>query len=290
MSPATALDSQYYSLSKLSSKYKNLLVSTNLPRHDQIARKNPPGTFSLTSAKNTLSGSSFVPTNLAACWCPVERCDVSTNGHYMQQIGTVHFYTVKTCRADDAGCATDFIGTTPNIRFKLRIDCPNEACSAGDNQRFKIIARNPTATASYDKPAWDPSNICRSLEHGKNFAGRNIIDMSTNYTNTCTGKDRLCLKDSLRSVCEGATHCGMAGANPTNPVTVKEFPPYRGNDPLLTLDYNNGFRFNSAEHDFERLNFMEPVGLDVCAGPGRGERSARARARRKTALLAQGLC
>eukprot|EP00392_Amoebophrya_sp_AT5.2_P017202 g17530.t1 len=113
------------------------------------------GRYHLPSAKNTLSGSGtdgsgFVPFSTAACWCPSASCIASTASAYSQMIGTVHFYTSKTCRSDDKQCQSDFIGVVPQKHFKVRVNCPLGACADAMHNRFKIIARSPTAGADYD--------------------------------------------------------------------------------------------------------------------------------------------
>lgn len=213
------------------------------------------GTFSLPTAKDSLDGASFAPTNVAVCFCgAIGGCDPGTNVHYAQAIGTVHFYTSKICRANDQNCAADFIGTSPNLFWKLRISCPAGACSASTNQRFKVIAQHPNVTATSEVPSWHDLNTCRSLEHGKDFFGRPIWDDSTDLPTDVT------LVGGMAGLCAGPLFCGLHGTGRHLPVSIKDFPPYVEQDSLVTIDYKTGFRFNVADKDAEKLNFVDPLG------------------------------
>ncbi|CAD7968709.1 unnamed protein product [Amoebophrya sp. A120] len=218
------------------------------------------GRFHLPSTKNTLTGgatdgSGFVPFSTAACWCPAASCLASSPLQYSQMLGTVHFYTAKTCRSDDKTCGTDYTGTIPQKHFKIRINCPEGACANAKNNRFKIIARSPTA--AYDYPKFDSRNICRTKMHGRNFAGREI--MAT--TPLPVG---VVLPTGNTGICSGVIECNMNGTVEGAPHTMKEFPPYTQTDPLSTIAYTTGFKFDAAEHDYERVNFHNSVGLDIC--------------------------
>ncbi|CAD7940504.1 unnamed protein product [Amoebophrya sp. A25] len=223
------------------------------------------GRFHLPSAKNTLAGSGsvadgdkFVPFSTAACWCSASlACIPSRYAQYAQMIGTVHYYTSKVCRADDKSCATDYVGTVSQKHFKIRISCPKGACADAMNNRFKIIARDPTASATYDYPAFDSRNICRSQMHGRNFKGREIMATTPLPTGVVLPPGS--------GVCSGVLECNMNGTvRIANDPQVKEYPPYTQDDPLVTIPYNTGFKFNQAEHHYERVNFHSSVGLDIC--------------------------
>lgn len=205
------------------------------------------GEFSLPTAKDDLDGPRFSPTNVAVCFCPqIDECNVARNVHFSQQIGTVHFFISKVCRSDDMNCAIDYTGTTPNLFWKLRVECPKGACREGQNksQRMKVVAPNPER-GSHDLPQWHVDNLCRTAEHGKDWTGKTIWDVGvrTYYA-----------------------HNSLHGTGLHVPSHIKDFRPYAyvEDDPLSTMPYRSRFKFDVASNNFEGLSFITPLLLDVC--------------------------
>jgi hypothetical protein len=190
--------------------------------------------FALPSTTNSLSGTSFVPFTVSACYCAYPSYCISSSTSYdgfRQQVGVVHFYTSRLCRADDATCTSDYDGVTPQLRFRVRVNCPayaetSSSCTASLDHRIKLVHQNST-----DLPSWNEGNACYEYTHGKNAVGRDVLDSTS------------------PDVTAEATYSDASA-------TQKDVP--------TSTTYTGGFVFNSATASYESLNFHSQEMYDVC--------------------------
>eukprot|EP00929_Paragymnodinium_shiwhaense_P041335 TRINITY_DN21478_c0_g1_i1.p1 TRINITY_DN21478_c0_g1~~TRINITY_DN21478_c0_g1_i1.p1 ORF type:complete len:3380 (+),score=785.72 TRINITY_DN21478_c0_g1_i1:132-10271(+) len=104
----------------------------------------------------------FVPRTVAACYCPARGgCDEISE--FTQQIGLLHFYISKVCSSIDPTCGVDYTGVTGQYPFRIRVECPTDACAPDMDSRVKLIARKP----SNDLPSWNSETGCRDGVHGE---------------------------------------------------------------------------------------------------------------------------
>jgi hypothetical protein len=103
----------------------------------------------------------FKARTVAACYCPARGgCDAT--GEFTQQIGLLHYYLSKVCHVGDRNCINDYNGVTGQYRFRIRVECPTNACAADGDNRVKLVARHE----SNDLPSWNSQNGCRDAVHG----------------------------------------------------------------------------------------------------------------------------
>lgn len=102
------------------------------------------GRINIPAVKNELSKASVPhtlgPYTVAACYCAsLSTSDCNAEAEFTQQVGILHFYLAKTCHVNDPNCNTDFTGSTPQYRFRIRVECPTNACLATEDNRIKIV-------------------------------------------------------------------------------------------------------------------------------------------------------
>lgn len=123
--------------------------------------------INIPTTRNDLFGNAFGSTTtyhartVAACYCP-DREGCTNTVDFIQQIGILHFYLSKVCHAGSSTCAEDFTGVTGQYRFRIRVECPTNACMNNDENRVKLVEKS----LANDLPSWDAGNGCRTGLHG----------------------------------------------------------------------------------------------------------------------------
>ncbi|CAE7208092.1 unnamed protein product, partial [Symbiodinium sp. CCMP2456] len=123
--------------------------------------------INIPTTRNDLFGNAFGSTTtyhartVAACYCP-DRDGCTNTVDFIQQIGILHFYLSKVCHAGSSTCAEDFTGVTGQYRFRIRVECPTNACMNNDENRVKLVEKS----LANDLPSWDAGNGCRTGLHG----------------------------------------------------------------------------------------------------------------------------
>ncbi|CAE7814561.1 unnamed protein product, partial [Symbiodinium sp. KB8] len=119
--------------------------------------------INIPTTRNDLFGNAFGSTTtyhartVAACYCP-DREGCTNTVDFIQQIGILHFYLSKVCHAGSSTCAEDFTGVTGQYRFRIRVECPTNACMNNDENRVKLVEKS----LANDLPSWDAGNGCRA--------------------------------------------------------------------------------------------------------------------------------
>lgn len=120
---------------------------------------------------NQLVGSTgaeaFGPRTVAACYCP-GRNGCAAVKDYSQQVGILHYYASKICRAGafktngQPDCPDDYTGVVAQYRFRVRVECPTDACGTNTDSKIKLVENN----VLNDEPSWSSSSHCSIAEHG----------------------------------------------------------------------------------------------------------------------------
>jgi hypothetical protein len=132
------------------------------------------GQFKIPTTSHELTGeighTAFKARSVHACYCPIGPGDThgcASYTHFTQEVGVLHFYLTKVCHADDTTCKHDYIGSVAQYRFRVRVECPTDACKANQQNRLKLVQQ----TANNDLPKWSGQNGCRTALHGMLLTG-----------------------------------------------------------------------------------------------------------------------
>ncbi|CAL1135247.1 unnamed protein product [Cladocopium goreaui] len=202
--------------------------------------------INIPTTRNDLFGMAFGSTTtynartVAACYCP-DRNGCTNTVDFIQQIGILHFYLSKVCHAGNAACTEDFTGVTGQYRFRIRVECPSDACMLNDQNRVKLVEK----TLSNDLPSWDSGNGCRTGLHG-NINGLEVLP-TTQYVpidGSPTG-----VLNELNCDQGSPVGCRLSGG------TRQDYKTFGG---------TYGFRFILGSSDHEARGFHTSKEVDVC--------------------------
>lgn len=190
----------------------------------------------LTGGIGTLA---FKARSVAACYCPPDRAGCTSSSSFVQQIGILHFYLSKVCHVSDTECLQDYTGVTPQYRFRVRVECPTNACPADIGSRIKLVE---SSTAN-DEPNWLSSSGCGGAVHGL-LDGRDRLPQTT-YTPIDGSTGGMVNPHN----CNGPLECLLPGG------TRQDYKEFGG--PF-------GFRFIMGSTVTEARNFLNSKDVDVC--------------------------
>eukprot|EP00435_Cladocopium_sp_Y103_P050236 s19_g15.t1 len=202
--------------------------------------------INIPTTRNDLFGMAFGSTTtynartVAACYCP-DRNGCTNTVDFIQQIGILHFYLSKVCHAGNAACTEDFTGVTGQYRFRIRVECPSDACMVNDQNRVKLVEK----TLSNDLPSWDSGNGCRTGLHGI-INGLEVLP-TTQYVpidGSPTG-----VLNELNCDQGSPVGCRLSGG------TRQDYKTFGG---------TYGFRFILGSSDHEARGFHTSKEVDVC--------------------------
>lgn len=206
----------------------------------EIAARADAGQIFFPATSNSLTGDTFYPRTVAACYCAgrddgtvnAEPC--TSEGSFVQQIGILHYYLSKVCHVLDTSCESDYTGIVPQYQFRVRIECPTDACSANDNSRMKLVQED----ANNDLPSWSSNNGCGSAQHGMLGTTNVFPETTVDGGGTINPQN-----------CDGPLDCSLTGGSRQD---YKEF----GGD--------GGFQFVLGDSHHEVRRFHESKLFDVC--------------------------
>lgn len=202
--------------------------------------------INIPTTRNDLIGNAFGSTTtynartVAACYCP-DRNGCINAVDFIQQIGILHFYLSKVCHAGNLACTEDFTGVTGQYRFRIRVECPSDACKLNDQNRMKLVEK----TLSNDLPSWDSGNGCRTGLHGV-ISGLEVLP-STEYVPI----------DGSPTGVLNELNC-----DPGSPVGCRLSGGSRQDYKVFGGTY--GFRFILGTSDHEARGFHTSKDVDVC--------------------------
>ncbi|CAJ1385078.1 unnamed protein product [Effrenium voratum] len=201
--------------------------------------------INIPTTRNDLFGNAFGSTTtykartVAACYCP-DRDGCMATTDFIQQIGILHFYLSKVCHAS-GDCTEDFTGVTGQYRFRIRVECPTDACMMNDQNRMKLVEK----TLSNDLPSWDTGNGCRTGLHGM-VGGLQVLP-TTSYVPI----------DGSPTGVLNELNC-----DPGSPVGCRLTGGSRQDYKVFGGAY--GFRFMMGTTDHEARGFHTSKEVDVC--------------------------
>lgn len=123
--------------------------------------------INIPTVRNDLYGNEYGSTTtytaktVAACYCP-SRDGCADKANFIQQVGILYFYLSKVCHAGTLACTDDFTGVTGQYRFRIKVECPTDACENNNLNRMKLVSKIP----ANDLPSWNDLSGCRTGVHG----------------------------------------------------------------------------------------------------------------------------
>jgi hypothetical protein len=183
----------------------------------------------------------FRPRTVAACYCPA-RGDCDEKEEFLQQIGIMHFYLSKVCHTDDPNCLLDYSGVVSQYKFRIRVECPTDACGYNRDSRVKLVEYD----SNNDRPKWDSLNGCRTGLHG--MIGPN--DRLLNFTYVPIDGSAPGTVNPYN--CGDALHCYMP---PT--LARQDYKEFGGTGHF-------GFQWTMGTTNHEHRNFHTTKIIDVC--------------------------
>eukprot|EP00931_Biecheleriopsis_adriatica_P048558 TRINITY_DN28067_c0_g1_i1.p1 TRINITY_DN28067_c0_g1~~TRINITY_DN28067_c0_g1_i1.p1 ORF type:complete len:3244 (-),score=551.12 TRINITY_DN28067_c0_g1_i1:114-9845(-) len=203
--------------------------------------------INIPTTRNDLLGNEFESTttytakSVAACYCPARDGCVDKNS-FIQQIGILYFYASKVCHAGSANCDEDFNGVTGQYRFRIRVECPADACDFDDKNRIKLVGK----TIENDLPSWDTGNGCRTAVHGM-VQGLQVLPPTVYDPSMLDGSEPGIMNEANCN--NGPLGCQLNGG------TRQDYKSFGG---------RFGFRFIMGFTDHEAKAFHTSKDVDIC--------------------------
>jgi len=223
-------------------------IDTTVVSETATSPKIGRGRIKMPTVRNDLVGNlgpqAFKPHTVAACYCPyLKGCQMKE--YFVQQIGLMHFYLSKLCHVGDLnpdgsfGCANDYTGVTGQYRFRIRVECPTDACGTDGGSRVKLIAKD----INNELPSWDGQAGCRTGLHGRIYMKDVFPPMAYNLID---GTDSGTVNEPN---CVSALDCALSGGS------RQDYKDFGG---------KFGFNFSLGYQVHEARTFDRTHDVDVC--------------------------